>query len=109
MLEPSEAEDDIVKCSLAYENGTVTSLVVMCIAKRGWIKNKPLLVVSIVELDSSMRVVRIYSSEAIGVPTGPDDLPFALRFSALVRAMAWTVTATSTLGECVSLPGRSPA
>jgi hypothetical protein len=30
-LEPSEVEDDIVSCSMLYENGAVLSLVAMCI------------------------------------------------------------------------------
>jgi hypothetical protein len=30
--EPSEAGDDIVSCSLIYENGAALSLVVMCIS-----------------------------------------------------------------------------
>jgi hypothetical protein len=104
-LEPSEAEDDIVSCSLTYENGAVLSLVVMCIAKRGWFRETPLLVVSIVELDDNTRAVQVHSRETMAVPTGPDDLLFVLRFSSMVRAMAWTLAATSDVGECVSLPG----
>jgi hypothetical protein len=52
-LEPSKAEDDIISCSLLYENGAVLSLVVLCIAKRGWFREKPMLAVSIVELDDN--------------------------------------------------------
>ena len=105
-LEPSEAEDDIVRCSLAYENGAVLSLVVMCIAKRGWFRDKPLLVVSIVKLDINTRAVQVHSRETMAVPTSPDDLPFVFRFTSLVRAMAWTLAAISDMGECVSFPGR---
>ena len=105
-LEPSEAEDDIVSCSLAYENGTALSLVVMCVAKRGWFREKPVLTVSIIELDDNTRAVQVHSRETMDVPTGPDDLPFVLRFSSMVRAMALTLAATSNLGECVSLPGK---
>lgn len=104
-LEP-EAEDDIVNCSLVYENGAVLSLVVMCIAKRGWFSKTPMLIVSIVELDDKTRSVQIRSRETMAVPTDPDDLTFVLRFTAMVRAMAWTLAATSDMGECVSLPGR---
>ena len=105
-LEPTGGDDDIVTCSLVYENGAVLSLVVMCVAKRGWFREKPAITVSIVGLDDSTRAAQIHSRETIDVPTGPDDLPFVLRFSSLVRAMAWTLAATSDLGECVSLPGR---
>lgn len=105
-LGPSEAVDDIVSCSLVYENGTVLSLVVMCIAKRGWFRETPMLLVSIVELDDNTRVVQVHSRETMAVPTDPDDVPFVLRFTAMVRAMAWTLAATSNIGECVSLPGR---
>lgn len=105
-LEPSEAEDDIVRCSLTYENGAVLSLVVMCIARRGWFRDRPLLVVSIVELDDNTRAVQVHSRETMAVPTAPDDLPFVLRLTSLVRAMAWTLAVTSDMGECVSLPGR---
>jgi len=105
-LGPSEAEDDIVSCSLAYENGTVLSLVVMCIAKRGWFREKPLLVVSIVALDDNTRAVQVHSRETMAVPAEPDDMQFVLRFTSMVRAMAWTLAATGNVGECVSLPGR---
>ena len=33
-LQPSEAQDDLVSCPLEYEDGTVLSLILMCIAKR---------------------------------------------------------------------------
>jgi hypothetical protein len=108
-LEPSEAEDDIVSCSLLYANGTVLSLVVMCIAKRGWFREKPMLVVSIVELDANTRAVQVHSRETMAVPTDPNDVPFMIRFVAMVRASAWTVAAISSMGECVSLPGRPVA
>jgi hypothetical protein len=105
-LEPSEAEDDIVSCSLLYENGAVLSLVVMCVAKRGWFREKPMLVVSIVELDEHTRAVQVHSRETMAVPTDPDDVLFVLRLTSMIRAMTWTVAATSNMGECISLPGR---
>lgn len=104
-LEP-DAKDDIVSCSLVYENGVVLSLVVVCVAKRGWFREKPMLIVSIIELDDNTRAVQVHSRETMAVPTDPDDLPFVLRFTSMVRAMAWTVAGTSNMGECVSLPGR---
>lgn len=108
-LQSSEVEDDIVRSNLKYENGAVLPLVVMCIAKRGWFRETPMLVLSIVELDHNTRAVQVYARETIALPIGPDDLPFVIRFSAMLRAMAWTLAATSDMGECVSLPGRPPA
>lgn len=105
-LTPSEAEDDIVSCSLVYENGTVLSLLVMCIGKRGWFREKPMLAVSIIELNDDTGTVKVHSSETTDVPTDSSDLPFTLRLTAMVRAMAWTVASVSGMGECVSLPGR---
>jgi hypothetical protein len=106
-LEPSEAEEDIVSCALHYENGTVLSLVVMCIAKRGWFRETPMLVVSIVGLESNTGAVQVHSRETMAVPADPDDVQFVLSFTAMVRAMAWTVAATNNIGECVSLPGKT--
>jgi hypothetical protein len=105
-LEPSEAHDDLVSCPLMYEDGTVLSLAIMCIASRGWFgRETAMLVVSFVALDSHTRVVRTYSCETMAVPTGPGDLPFIVRLSSKVRAIAWSVAATSNMGECVSIPG----
>lgn len=104
-LGPSQ-DNDIISCSLSYESGGVLSLVVMCIGLRRLFRETPTLVISIVELDDNTRAVRVHSKETMPVPTGPDDLPFVLRFSALVRAMAWTLGATSNVGECISLPKR---
>jgi hypothetical protein len=109
-MEPSEVQDDIIMCPLLYEDGTVLSLVTMCIGKPGWFKRvKPMLAVSIVTLDDKTRVVRVYSSETIAVPTGPIDLQFMLRFVAMVRASAWTVGTSGDMGECISVSERAPA
>lgn len=105
-LQPSEAQDDLISCPLQYEDGTVLSLVVMCIAKRRWFREKPALVISAVTLEGSPRTVTVHLSETMDAPIGPDDLPFAVRLSAKVRAIAWTIAATGAMGECVSLPGR---
>jgi hypothetical protein len=107
-LEPSEVEGDIVSCPLLYEDGTMLSLVVLCVSERGWFREKPMLVLSIVALDQNTRAVRIYCRETISAPTGPSDLPFMIRLSAKVRANAWTLAVTEKMGECVSLPGRPP-
>jgi hypothetical protein len=104
-LEPSEATDDIVTCPLLYEDGTVLSLVVMCIAKRGWFnREKPALAISIVALSEATRAARVYLSETVAVPTDDSDLPFMLRFVAMVKAMIWTHAATGNMGECKSFP-----
>jgi hypothetical protein len=108
-LEPSEAEDDLVTCPLLFEDGTVLSLVVMCVAKRGWFREKAVLIVSVVSLDENSRAVQVYMRDTMDVPSGPSDLPFAIKLSAKVRAIAWSLAATSNMGECVSLPGRPPA
>lgn len=105
-LEPSEAQDGTVSCSLLYGNGAVLSLVVMCIAQRRWFGEKPMLVTSIVGLDDNTRAVQVHSRETMALPAEPDDIQFVLRFTAMVRAMAWTLAATRNVGECVSLPER---
>jgi hypothetical protein len=105
-LEPSEATNDAVLCSLLYENGTVLTLVVMCIARSGWFREKPMIVVSIVEMNDNAKIVRVHARENMAIPTDPHDMPFVLRLTAMVRAMAWTLAATSNMGECKSLPGR---
>ena len=104
-LQPIEADNDTISCSLTYEDGTNLSLIVVCMAERGWFgREKPLLLLSIAALDENMRAVRIYSRDRLAIPRSPHDLPFMARLSAKVRANAWTIAATSNKGECVSLP-----
>jgi hypothetical protein len=107
-LQP-ETQDDVTVCPLMYEDGSTLSLVTMCIGQRGWFREKPMLVVSIVELDQNTGTVQVYSSETIAVPTDTNDVLFMIRLVAMVRASAWTVAETSNMGECVNLPGRPPA
>jgi hypothetical protein len=102
-----DAEDDLITCSLIYEDGTELSLVTMCIAERGWFRERPMLVVSIVTLANDTRPIQVHAQGTMPVPTGPNDFPFLVRLSAKVRAAAWSLAATSRMGECVSLPGRT--
>lgn len=108
-LQPSESQDDLISCPLRYEDGSVLSLVVMCIAKRGWFRETPALVISAVTLEGSPRTAMVHFRDTMDYPTGPDDLPFAVRISTKIRAIAWTIAATGDMGECLSLPGRPMA
>ena len=106
-LDPSDVTDDMVMCSLDYEDGTVVSMIVMCTAERGWFNRiKPVISLSFAELDANTRVVKVHFNETIPVPTGPSDLQFLVRFAAKVRATAWALAVTGGMGECLSLPGR---
>ena len=107
-LEPSDLEDDIVSCSLLYESGDVLSLVVMCIAKRGWFRDKPMLVVSAVTMEGTPRTVKVHFRETMDLPTSPSDLLFTTRLSAKVRAIAWTISATSNMGKCLAFRDNRP-
>ena len=105
-LRPSDVQNDFISYPLQYEDGTVLSLVVMCIAKRGWFREKPVLIISAVTQEGSPRTAKVHFRDSMDYPAGPDDLPFALRISAKIRAIAWTIAATGDMGECLSLPGR---
>lgn len=107
-LQPSDARDELISCPLHYEDGTVVSLVVICITKRGWFRERPALVISAMSMEGSTRTTRVHFRESMDYPTGPDDLPFTTRLSAKVRAIAWAIAATGGMGECISLPGRPP-
>lgn len=105
-LHPEPLQDDMVTCSLSYENGTVISLVVMCVAERRWFRERPAVLVSFVELDQDTRATKVYHTETLTAPTGPGDFPFILHLATKVRARAWTLAVTAGLGECLDLPGR---
>lgn len=107
-LVPSVEHKDIITASLRYENGTELSVIVMCLAKRSWFREKPTVAVSIAKLDASMKATDIYMREVMPVPYGPTDLQFLLALNTNIRAMAWTIAATAGMGECTSLPGRRP-
>ncbi|AZO72361.1 MAG: hypothetical protein E5V92_05340 [Mesorhizobium sp.] len=105
-LVPSTEHKDIITASVRYQDGTELSVVVMCLAQRNWFREKPIVAVSIAKLDASMRATNIYLREVMPVPYGPSDLQFLLALNTNIRAMAWTVAATTEMGECVSLPDR---
>lgn len=107
-LEPSEAQDDVVVCPLTYENGNALSLVVMCVAERGWFREKRILVASVVTLDEATRATRVFSQLNTSVPAGPTDVHFMLSFSARVKAIAQSVAMDCQTGRLVSLSGRPP-
>lgn len=99
--------DDVITCDLFYEDGSALSLVLLCIAKRRWFLEKPVLLVSIAALDHDTRATAVYYRETMALPRSPTDLKFALRLSAQVKAMAWSLAGTEGRGECVSLPRAS--
>ncbi|MER9160063.1 hypothetical protein [Mesorhizobium sp. M0715] len=106
-LIPSDEHKDVITASLRYQDGTQLSLIVMCIAQKGWLREKPMVSVAIAKLDARMRSTDIYLREVMPVPYGPSDLKFLLALSANIRAMAWTVAATAGMGECLELPRSS--
>lgn len=104
-LQPT-LQDDLTVCPLMYEDGTALSLITMCIAKLGWFREKPMLVVSIVELDQNTRVVQVYFKQLIAVPIDETDVPFTLRYSSMVKAMLVTHAKVSDTGKLVNLRRR---
>ncbi|TGQ88809.1 hypothetical protein EN851_25015 [Mesorhizobium sp. M8A.F.Ca.ET.208.01.1.1] len=105
-LNPSDEHKDVITAQLRYQDGTELSVVIMCMAQKGWFREKPMVSVAIAKLDASMRATDIYLREVMPVPYGPSDLQFLLALNTNIRAMAWTVAATTRMGECISLPGR---
>ena len=106
-LDPSDVIDDMVICRLQYEDGTVVSIVVMYTTQLGWFNRiKAVVSLSFVELDEHTSIAKVRFNETVPLPTGPNDLPFIMRFAAKVRATAWALAVTGNIGECLSLPGR---
>lgn len=106
-LNPSDEHKDVITAPLRYQDGTVLSVVIMCMAQKSWFREKPMVSVATAKLDASMRATDIYLREVMPVPYGPSDLRFLLALSANIRAMAWTVAATAGMGECLELPRSS--
>ena len=104
-LQPT-MQDDMTICPLMYEDGSALSLITMCIAKRGWFKEKAMLVVSIVELNQATRVVQVYFKELITVPVDDSDVTFLLRYGTMVKAMLVTHAKVSNMGKLVNLRRR---
>lgn len=99
-------EEDFISCGLLYEDGTALELIVMCVAKRRWLRERPLLTLSAISRGNLTRAVQVHLRDTMDVPDGPNDLQFMVRLVAKVRATAWSLAETSRMGECLSLPGR---
>lgn len=106
-LQP-DAEADAITCPLVYEDGSILSLVILCVAKRKWLLERPTLLISIASLDQRTRATEVYFRETTAIPTSASDLHFTIRLAAKIRAMAWSLATTGKMGECTSLPGRPP-
>ena len=106
-LHTADTGEDAVTVPLRYEDGTELSVVILCVAQHRWLRREqPMILLSVVELDSNTQAVQVFARELMPVPSGPDDFPFMVRLSAKIRATAWSIAATSGFGECMSLPGR---
>jgi hypothetical protein len=104
-LQPT-MQDDMTVCPLVYEDGSALSLITMCVAKRGWFREKPMLVLSIVELDQNTSVVQVYFKHLMAVPVDETDVPFTLRYSSMIKAMLVTHAKVSNMGKLVNLRRR---
>lgn len=107
-LETITGEDDVISAPITYQGGTELSIVVMCIAQRGWFRVKPVLLVSLAQLDKNTRAVAVHFKDTLAYPTGPHDVPFMINLATKVRSMAWALAVTGGMGECMNLPGRPP-
>ena len=106
-LPAPDTGEDAVTVPLKYEDGTELSVVILCAARHRWLRReRPMILLSVAELDSSTRAVQVFARELMPVPYGPGDFPFMVQLAAKIRAIAWSIAATSGHGECVSLPGR---
>lgn len=104
-LNPSDAENDIVTCPLRFENGTKLSLVIICAAEKGWFREKPVVWVSVAELDSNTRASKVYSRDSITYPSSPNDVLFTHKLSVKVRATVWSLVAIPEVGRCIDIQG----
>jgi hypothetical protein len=101
-LQPA-MQDDITICPLVYEDGSELSLITMCIAKRGWFRETPMVAISLVELDEHTRAVQVYFRQLITVPVDDSDVPFLMRYGAMVKSMLATHAKISNMGKLVNL------
>lgn len=106
-LNPSDEHKDVITAPLRYQDGTELSVVIMCMAQKGWFREKPMVSVAIAKLEASMRATDIYLREVMPVPYGPSDLQFLLALNTNIRVMAWTIVASAGLGEFLELPRSS--
>lgn len=104
-LQP-QTSDDIVFCPLMYEDGSVLSFVTMCAAKRGWFRETPALVLSIVELAGSTRIAQLYLRQDTPLPVDENDAQFLIRYGAMAKAMLVTHAKSSNMGRLTNLRGR---
>lgn len=104
-LQP-ETQDDVTACPLMYEDGSALTLVTMCVAKRGWFRETPMLVVSIVELDENTRAVQVYFRELMAAPIDDSDIPFVMRYATMVKSMLVTHAKSSNMGKLTNLRRR---
>lgn len=105
-LEVDDETEDMVGCSLLYEDGTEISLLILYVSERKWFRERKALVISFVTLGSDSRVTKVFHRETIAVPNGPHDVRFMFYLSSRVRAVAWTLAVIGGMGECVDLPRR---
>lgn len=105
-LQP-QTRDDIVFCPLMYDDGSALSFVTMCVAKRGWFRETPTLVLSIVELDGSTRIAQVYLRQDMPLPVDENDVQFLVRYGAMVKAMLVTHAKSSNMGKLTNLHRKS--
>ena len=105
-LTPSALEEDMITCPITYDGGTSLIVVVMCIGRRGWLRQKAFVSVSLIASVPSARTNRVLSTDNITYPTDPHDIRFTVRLGSMIRASAWSVGISEGLGECLDLPGR---
>jgi len=96
----------MIICPLHYEDGTSLSLVTMCIAKRGWLYEKAMVALSLVNLDENTRVVEVYFKQLMVFPSDDTDVQFLMRYGAMVKAMLVTHAKVSNMGKLVNLQRR---
>ena len=104
-LQP-ETNEDVIICPLIYEDGSVLSLITVCVAKRGWFKETPMLALSLAQLDEDTRAVTVYFKQLMTVPSDDSDLPCMLRYSAMVEAMLETHAKLGEMGKLLNLQRR---
>lgn len=105
-LQP-ETLNDVTVCPLLYEDGSALSLVTMCIAKRGWFYEKPMLTVSLVGIDEETKIVKVYLKQLMVPPIDDTDVQFLMRYGAMVKAMLGTHSRSSNMGKLVNLRRRA--
>lgn len=96
--------DDMITCSLMYEDGTELGAAFMCVSQRRWFRQRMVLMVSLVHVDHDTGAVTVHTRNTVECPTGPHDLEFVLLVPKLVSVIAWTQAARGTMGECLDLP-----